>query len=155
MKKVIVLAVLVLVLVAGAVAATLSLTGAFPRKADAKGGDAVKAAASAELAPPTYINLDPPFTVAFGQGDGPQFLQTRISLTTRDPEVKKTIDANMPAVRNSLVMLLSSQNPDELRARAGKEKLRAQALAAIQRIVKKYSGKTGIDEVLFTSFLMQ
>jgi flagellar FliL protein len=61
----------------------------------------------------------------------------------------------MPAVRNSLVMLLSSQNPDELRARAGKEKLRAQALAAIQRIVKKYSGKTGIDEVLFTSFLMQ
>jgi flagellar FliL protein len=154
MKKVILLAVLVLVLVAGAVAATLFLTGACPREADAEGGDAVKAV-SAELAPPTYIDLDPPFTAAFGQGDGPQFVQTKISLTTRDPEVKKTIDANMPAVRNSLVMLLSSQNPDELRAPEGKEKLRAEALAAIQRIVKKYSGKTGVDAVLFTSFLMQ
>jgi flagellar protein FliL len=154
MKKIILLTVLALVLVAGAVATTLLLTGSFPGKAAAKGGDAVKAA-SAEVVPPTYIDLDPPFTVAFGQGDGPQFLQTKISLTTRDPEVQKTIEANMPAVRNSLVMLLSSQNADELRTREGKEKLRAQALAAIQKIVKKYSGKTGVDEVLFTSFLMQ
>jgi flagellar FliL protein len=154
MKKVILLAMVVVVLVGAAVATTLLVTGAFAGKASAKGGDPGKTAA-AEAVPPTYIDLDPPFTVAFGERDSPQFLQTKISLTTRDPEVQNTIEANMPAVRNSLVMLLSSQNPDDLRTREGKEKLRAQALKEIQKIVKKYTGTTGIDQVLFTSFLMQ
>jgi flagellar FliL protein len=154
MKKAILLTVLGLVLVGGAVATTLLLTGAFAGKASASNGKPEKPAA-AEVTPPTYIDLDPPFTVTLGASDDPKFLQTKISVTTRNPEVQKIVEANMPAVRNSLVMLLSSQNPDELRTREGKEKLRAQASQAIQEIVKKYSGKTGIDDVLFTSFLMQ
>ena len=52
-------------------------------------------------------------------------------------------------------MLFSSQKPDDLQTREGKERLREQALKEIQHIVEGYTGKPGVEEVFFTSFLMQ
>jgi len=154
MNKLIQLALLAIVLVGGTVATMLFMTGGFSHNASAqawKTGDTPPA----EAEPPTYINLGPAFTVAVGTSNPERYLQVKLSLATRDPSVQKTIDANMPAIRNDLVMLFSSQNPDDLKTREGKEKLRAEALKDIQKVVKKYTGRTGVDEVLFTSFLMQ
>ena len=61
----------------------------------------------------------------------------------------------MSALRNGLVMLFSSQKPEDLLDREGKENLRQQALEEIQAILEAYTGNSGIDKVFFTSFVMQ
>lgn len=83
----------------------------------------------------------------------------------------------MPAVRNALVLLLSSQNFDDLQTAEGKENLRLDALDIVQEILdqeqldtlmrmpkkerEKFEKEHGSDEipnieqVLFTNFVMQ
>ena len=60
-----------------------------------------------------------------------------------------------PAIRNGLVMLFSSQDPVTLNTRDGKEALRKQSLDEINKVLKEQSGLTGVENVYFTSFVMQ
>jgi len=52
-------------------------------------------------------------------------------------------------------MLFSSQDAKTLISREGKEKLRADALAEMQKIVAERVKGAAIDAVYFTSFVMQ
>lgn len=52
-------------------------------------------------------------------------------------------------------MLFAQQNAEELITRAGKEKLQAQALAEVRKLMKAETGKPGAEQLLFTSFVMQ
>jgi len=67
-------------------------------------------------------------------------------------EALKTHDAE---IRNNLVLLFSSQTQEAVSTRAGKEKIRAQALAEVQSILQKHIGRPGVEEIYFTSFVMQ
>ena len=127
------------------------------------------------LAPAIYYPLKPTFTVNYDVNGRQRFLQAEITLMYRDAEVLKTLELHMPAVRNGLVMLLSSQVFDELQTLEGKEKLRAAALKTVQDIISKEevaaAGKSkesdekdkakdkklpaNIEQVLFTQFVMQ
>ena len=64
----------------------------------------------------------------------------------------------MPAVRNSLVMLLSRQVFEELATNEGKEKLRTEALDAVKEVVKKQTNKKtaqAVKDLYFSSLVMQ
>ena len=61
----------------------------------------------------------------------------------------------MPVIRNNLVMLFSSQTYKALMTVQGKEKLREQALREIQKVMEKETGEKVVDNVYFTSFVMQ
>jgi flagellar FliL protein len=52
-------------------------------------------------------------------------------------------------------MLFSSQTFVELSNTAGKQKLQAEALAAVRKIVTDKVGNPGVDALYFTSFVMQ
>ncbi len=156
MKKVILLVVLAVLLVSGAIAGTLFFTGAFSHQASADASTADgEAAPDKRESPPIYISLDPAFTVTFAEAERARFLQLKVEVATHDPDVQTTIDSIMPTVRNGLVMLFSGQRAADLETREGKEKLRKEALQEVQGILKEYTGKPGVEEVLFTSFLMQ
>jgi flagellar protein FliL len=59
-------------------------------------------------------------------------------------------------VRNDLLLLFGNQKYEVVAARAGKEKLRTDALAAIRHVVQSGGGKPErIEQVYFTSFVMQ
>ncbi|MEQ9462689.1 MAG: flagellar basal body-associated FliL family protein, partial [Haliea sp.] len=60
----------------------------------------------------------------------------------------------MPAVRNRLIMLLSDQDFDALRTVAGKEVLRQDVLKAVNEVLK-LSGPDAVQDVYFTSFVLQ
>ncbi len=102
-----------------------------------------------------YISLTPSFTVNFQSGSGARFLQVELQAMTRDEDVEKQLQQHMPVVRDSLVMLFSSKTSQELSQREGKLKLQSEVLAAIQEILKRETGNTGIENVYFTSFVMQ
>jgi flagellar basal body-associated protein FliL len=103
----------------------------------------------------TYLPLDPPFVVNFESTQETRFLQVSMEVMAHDPQAIEDAKKHMPAIRNSLVLLLSSQNQKTLITLEGKEKVRAEALAAIQKILQEQTGKPGVEAVYFTGFVMQ
>ncbi len=102
-----------------------------------------------------YFSLDPPFVVNFTGKSRARFLQVSIQGLTRDADVKEDITRHFPQVRNNLVLLLSSKTYDELITQEGKATLRKQVLKEIQKVLEAETGKEGVEEVFFTSFVMQ
>jgi flagellar protein FliL len=108
------------------------------------------------LAPPLYLALDPPFVVNFEGEQLVRFLQVAVQVMTRDPAAVEMLKANDPVVRNDLLLLLANQKYEVVATRAGKEKLRADALTTVRHVVEAAGGKADhIEQVYFTSFVMQ
>jgi flagellar protein FliL len=102
-----------------------------------------------------YFSLDPPFIVNFTGKSRARFLQVSIEGMTRDATVKEDITKHLPQVRNNIVLLLSGKTNEELSTVEGKANLRKQVLKEIQKILEAETGKEGIEDVFFTSFVMQ
>jgi flagellar FliL protein len=102
-----------------------------------------------------YVPLDPPFVVNFKDDQSMRFLQVGVSLMSHDTAALAAAKDADPVIRNALVMLFSSQDYTILSDAAGKQKLQAQALAAVQKIVEKRLGRPGVEALYFTSFVMQ
>lgn len=128
---------------------------------------AAAAAPTPTLAPAIYFEMTPNFTINFTVNGRQRYLQAAITLLYRDPALESLLTLHMPAIRNGLVMLLSSKNFDELQTPEGKEQLKLDALVVIQNLLKKEqdalvaSGTTeglpagNVEQVLFTNFVMQ
>lgn len=149
-KKWLIIAIVLLVVAGGGAGAFMML------------GKPATKGATAEAAPkpklskqPQYLPLDPNFVVNFRGDQAHHFLQVGVTLMTHDPEgISAAKDAN-PVIRNALVLLFSNQDDNALMTAVGKRKLQAQALEAVQQVVKKQIGRPGIEAVYFTSFVMQ
>lgn len=124
-------------------------------KDDPKKAHAADKEAAVKL-PAIYIALDPPFVVNFEAEQLVRFLQVTVQVMSRDPETVEIVKANDPVVRNDLLLLLGNQTYETVSTREGKEKLRAQALVAVRKVVTGAGGKADkIEAVYFTSFVMQ
>lgn len=160
-KKMMIIIMIVVLLLGASTAATLMLTGvlsgddAVAEEAASDARDGKKKSTKKAKAPLSYISLDPAFVVNFSGDTDVRFLQVSIQLGTRDTETAGKVQEHSPAIRNSLVMLLSSQDPLDLDSRAGKEKLLAEALAEVQKVLKQETGSKGVESAFFTSFVMQ
>ncbi len=146
--------------------------------ADSESGD--KAHEPSEpILPIIYYALKPNFTVNYDVNGRQRFLQAELTISYRNPAALKVLELHMPAVRNGLVLLLSSQVFDDLQTVEGKEKLRSDALKIVQEILikeqmeaadkatdkekEKTAEKTSkgkdklpnVEQVLFTNFVMQ
>jgi len=138
------------VLVVG-LGAALFLTHAFGGSAKAKA-----AAAHKPSGPPLYLALDPPFVVNFQADQLVRFLQVSVEVMSRDQKTLDVLKANDPVLRNDLLILFANQKYAVLATSAGKEQLRADALAAIRKDLAQSGGDPNeVEAVYFTSFVMQ
>jgi flagellar protein FliL len=144
------------------VAASLLLAGGgaaawfFMGQDNAHGKKHETAKAKEPLAPPLYFALDPPFVVNFEGEQLVRFLQITVQIMTRDPATVDVLKTNDPVVRNDLLLLFANQKYEVVATRAGKEKLRSDALTAIRHVVESSGGKADhVEQVYFTSFVMQ
>jgi len=103
-----------------------------------------------------YLDLKPSFIANYG-GPGPiHFLKVDITLRLNKMEkAPQLVDHHMPYIRHVLVMLLSRQTDDTIGSMEGKEKLRADALAAVQKVIQDEEGEQLVDDLLFTNFVVQ
>lgn len=106
-------------------------------------------------APELFLPLDPAFVVNFRDDDSMRYLQIGVTLMAHDQGVLDTVKSVDPVVRNALVMLFSRQDYSILSDPNGKQKLQAEALDAVRKIVASRTGKPGVDALYFTSFVMQ
>jgi flagellar FliL protein len=78
-----------------------------------------------------------------------------VEVMSRQEKVIEAVKHHLPVIRNSLVFLFSSQDAAVISSREGKENLRQQVLVEIQHILEEQIGEPGIEDVYFTSFVMQ
>ena len=105
--------------------------------------------------PPIYVELGDVFVVNFIENNQLRYLQVKVDAMTRDPEAAEQVKTHMPLIRNNLVMLFSSLDYQTISTIAGKQKIRDEALAEVQNVMKQETGKTGVEAIYFTSFVMQ
>jgi len=74
---------------------------------------------------------------------------------TYDETAVHALEKHAPVLRSDLILLLSDQSQETLLSREGKEALRAEALAEIQRAMKELSGDPTVESLYFTNFVMQ
>lgn len=148
-KKIILLSLLAIILIGGSVGGTiffLSGDSSAPAKEEPK-------AAKAEE--PIYLELDT-MTVNFGTKGPAKFLQVDMQVMAFDSEPLDAIEKHMPVIRNNILMILASQSYESVSTREGKEALRAELVADINTVLNEQAKlETGIEQVYFTSFVMQ
>lgn len=111
---------------------------------------------SAEEAPaakaPVFLPLET-FTINL-QGDG-HYLQIDITLQVADQAQIDIIKSYMPRVRSRLLSLLSSKQAEELTSVEDKKKLAQEILAQVKLPFDPKGKPQQVDDVLFTSFVIQ
>ena len=108
-----------------------------------------------EKAPPQYLAFDPPLVASLDDNGTIRFLQVTVELMARDEKVIAAVGAHMPVIRNNLLMMFGGQSVSSLTNRDEKEALRKQALAEVQKIMKANTGEPGVEDLYFTSFVVQ
>jgi flagellar FliL protein len=115
-------------------------------------GDEDKAAKSKTA---VYVDFEQPFIVNFHDEQQLRYLQVGVAVMAHDATVTETVKRHMPVIRNNLVMLFSSQTRQSIATREGKEQIRADAQAEVQKILQDRTGQPVIEALYFTSFVMQ
>ena len=106
--------------------------------------------------PAIYQSLHPPMVVNFKDSVGDaHFMQITMEVMSRDQEAINAVRDHTPAIRNSLILLYSNAVYEEITTREGKEKMLADGLAEIQRVMTEQTGEAGVEAVYFTALVIQ
>ena len=102
----------------------------------------------------TYYPIEQPFTTNLADGSG--FLQVGISLSTYyDGKLITNIKRQEVPIRSAVLMTLAEQDPALLSTSQGKQRLQRQLTNAINQVLRDKEGFGGIDNVYFTSLVIQ
>ena len=112
---------------------------------------------------PRFLTLEP-FVVNLQDEGGERYAQIAVTLQFEDPGIEVTLKDRLPAVRNNILLLISSKRADELLTTDGKQQLARQirSRAALGLGLEwPAPGSTGkqpenpIQDVLFSQFIVQ
>lgn len=146
MMLIIIIAVLVVLLLGGGITAFLMMGGDDEAEANAE---------TPTQQPAIYFDFKPPFIVNYQWQGRQRFVQVSLSVMTRKGSVVDAMQKHMPLIRNNLLMVFSAQEFEMLRTPEGKEALRQVVLEELQKILTEETGEPGVEQVLFTNFVMQ
>jgi flagellar FliL protein len=121
----------------------------------AEGGEHGEGGGGGSGKPAQYFAFDPPLIVNFDDTQAVRFLQLQIEVLTRDEKDVEAVKLHQPIIRNNLLMLMNGRDYKTLMTREGKEALRIECLKEVQKILKKETGSPGIEDLYFTSFVVQ
>ena len=102
-----------------------------------------------------YLALDPPFTVNIPDENSLRFLQVAVQLKINPPEAATSVIEHSSAIRHNMILLLSEQRAQDLYSTVGKERLRGKALKEIRTILQGKIGEAEIENIFFTTFIIQ
>lgn len=145
---IIIIVVLVVLLLGGGAGAFFMMSGGDSETDEAASTDSSNA-------PAIYYDLKPPFVVNYSWKGRQRYVQISLSVLTRKEATIAALEKHNPLVRNNLVQLFGSQDFEGLRSPEGKEIMRQSALEALQKILIDEMGEEGVEQVLFTNFVMQ
>ncbi len=92
-----------------------------------------------------------PFIVNIYDGQDLRYLKVKIELEMVNPMVKGELDSHLAAVRDAILVVLTTKTLQEVQDVQGKNQLREEILTAISKILAQ--GK--VSKVYFTDFVVQ
>jgi len=116
-----------------------------------------------------YYEIKPPITVNL-QADRIRYIQVKVQLMSREVKTLEKIEANKPAIIDSLITLITAQSLNTMRNVTTREKVRAEALTQIQILLEHIAGIVpgekigkgeeattvkGVEALYFTDFVVQ
>ena len=104
-----------------------------------------------------YYEMRPTFITNFGPVDTPRLMYLKADVSLRVPSGSGQLaaDTHLPALRNELVLLLSRLDEDAVVTSEGREDVRLEAKAALNRVLEREEGEALIEDLLFTNFIVQ
>ena len=90
--------------------------------------------APAEKHAPTYLPMES-MVVNLADGGGERFAQIGVTLDIENEKTAEKIKTYMPAIRSSVLMLVSQRTSEELLKRDGKEKLASDIVNEVSRAI--------------------
>ena len=105
---------------------------------------------------PAYVSLGEPMILNLASdGRRLSFLQLQADVLVVNDDAREVVETHIPAIRHKLILLLSEQKAIDMKTPAKREQLRQQATQDVRAMIEQMTGSTGIEEVLFTTFLVQ
>jgi flagellar FliL protein len=102
-----------------------------------------------------YFDISKPIVVDFPKGSAVKHGRITVSMLAEGTETIEVLKKNEPMIRNNLLMLIGAQDSAVLNTREGKDVLRKAMLDDVNAVIKKMAGKGQVEELFFTSFVMQ
>ena len=102
-----------------------------------------------------YLKLEPVFIINLPDKGKQRFLQTSVTVMSRSNDSILKVEQHMPVIRHHLTNILSAQTISSIQSPGGIENARMQTLQQLNRVLVEEYGSEAIEEVLFTSFVMQ
>lgn len=119
--------------------------------ANADGG----AKKGAQVGTALYVPMPRPFRFNVPGAARDRFVEIRVQLLVRGGDNEENAKMHVPLIESTLLGIFSQANADDLSTSAGKESLKQQSLAAVQKVMTDVEGNKTIEKVLFTGFVMQ
>jgi flagellar FliL protein len=83
-------------------------------------------------------------------------MQVKMKVMARSQAIIDSVKVHLPAIQHELLMLLYSQNYDDLQSSEGTQALQEACRQTINQILQSESSLEGeLEAVYFTSFIMQ
>jgi flagellar FliL protein len=148
-------------LIGGAVVAVLAIAGVgvalfLNDDAAAPVEESPAAKADEPPSPALYTSLHPPLVVNLRDSTGAQhFMQVTLEVMARKQDVINAVRDHTPVIRNSLILLYGSELYEDVVTRAGKEKMLADGLTEVRRVMKQQAAVSGIEALYFTNLIIQ
>ncbi len=103
-----------------------------------------------------YVDMSPAFIVNLGNNvAASNYLKAEVQLVVDGEDEADKIRYHVAPIRHELVMLLSSKTKEELKSPEAREALQTQALENMNKHLDLMEKNLKIEEVLFTTFIVQ
>ena len=124
-------------------------------KKEEGGHEGKEGESEAGIEAPEFYQVRPSIVITLPSSGRTRYVSLDIDLMTHSKASLKKIEAYAPLIKNNLIDLLSKQSFDEMITEEGKKNIRKQALALLQALMTEQAGDPIIEQVLFTSFIVQ
>ena len=105
---------------------------------------------------PEYVSLGDAMVLNLSSGTRKlSFLQLKADVLVKNGESKAAVESHIPAIRHELIMLLSEQTVTDMKTPAKREMVRQQVTDNVRSRLEEVAENTEVEEVLFSTFLVQ
>ncbi|MES2662698.1 MAG: flagellar basal body-associated FliL family protein [Pseudomonadota bacterium] len=143
-----VIGIVLLVLILGGVTIALLFSGGEEDKEDHEEVSEVKL-------PAIYHVLKPAFILNFTDGADRRYVQLEVTVMVRDPATVAALELHTPVLRDSLIQLISTKDIEEVKSSEGRNLIKEESLKVINQFIVDELKLAPIEQVLFTSFVIQ
>ena len=118
---------------------------------------ALTARAEDKVSDAMYVQLTPGMVINYGEPSISRlkYLKVGVQVRVQTADHADLIEHHLPALQDALVMCFSSVAAESVSKSSGQEEIRQLALEAVQELIEVEEGAPIIQDLLFSSFVVQ